>query len=41
MAPIFKRHLGRPVKIRRVCRGGHDSIEDVIQHLVYEAGGLR
>ena len=35
MAPIFKKHEGRPFDVRRIRQGGYASIDDVIQHLVY------
>ena len=36
MAPLFKKHMGRSLIVRRIRRGGYNSIENVIQHLVYE-----
>lgn len=36
MAPLFTQHTGRPLDVRRIRRGGYDSIEDLIRHLVYE-----
>lgn len=39
MAPHFEKHMGRPLVVRRIRRGGYNSIEDVIQHLVYEDDG--
>ena len=39
MSPLFKRHIGQPLDIQRIRRGGYHSIEDVIQHLVYENHG--
>lgn len=38
MAPIFKRHTGRPLNIRRIRPGGYDSVEEAVQHLVYGDG---
>ena len=35
MAPIFKKHEGRPFDVRRIRAGGYASINDAIQHLVY------
>ena len=34
MAPIFERH-GHPFSVRDIRRGGYDSIDDAIQHLVF------
>ena len=35
LAPVFKRHTGRPLNIRRIRPGGYDSVEEAVQHLVY------
>ncbi len=35
LAPVFKRHTGRPLDIRRIRPGGYDSVEEAVQHLVY------
>ena len=35
LAPIFKRHTGRPLNIRHIRPGGYDSIEEAVRHLVY------
>ena len=37
MAPLFEKHLGSPLDIKRIRLGGYEEIEDVIQDLVYEA----
>ena len=36
MAPLFTQHMGRPLDVRRIRRGGYNSIEDLIRHLIYE-----
>ena len=34
MAPVFKKH-GRPFSVRNIRRGGYQSVNEAIQHLVF------
>ena len=34
MSPIFEKHLGRPLDVGLIRRGGYDSIDEVIEVLV-------
>lgn len=38
MAPLFKEHLGTALDVSRIRSGGYSSIEEVIEHLVYDDG---
>ena len=34
MSPTFEKHLGRPLDVRLIRRGGYDSIDEAIEDLV-------
>ena len=46
-SPIFKKHLGRSLKVRLIRPGGYNSVDEMIHHLVpammdlRETGALR
>ena len=39
MAPLFEKHLGIPLDVRRIRPGGYGSIDEMIRHLVWDEDG--